>query len=126
MTTKYPILNQMNGVFVHVSNLRNSVKWYADLLGLEIDLSLVKSPVFNMPISGTTSLTLDDHTFDPDFVHHANASPLFNFYAPNIDEAYQYFQDKGIQIVRETEWVGDTAWFNVQDPDGNVIMICNC
>jgi hypothetical protein len=49
------IKNQMNGVFVHVMNLKNSVKWYADLLGLEIDLEQVKSPVFNIPIVGTTS-----------------------------------------------------------------------
>lgn len=30
MNKTIPIKNQMNGVFVHVSNLRVSVKWYAD------------------------------------------------------------------------------------------------
>jgi predicted enzyme related to lactoylglutathione lyase len=120
------IKNQMNGVFVHVTNLRNSVKWYATLLGLDIELEQVKSPVFNMPIVGTTSLTLDDHTFDPNFKHSASPSPLFNFYAPDIDSAYQYIKDKGIEVVREIEWVGVTAWFNIKDPDGNVVMICNC
>ena len=28
-----PIKNQMNGVFVHVTNLKEAVKWYTDLLG---------------------------------------------------------------------------------------------
>ncbi|KYC85296.1 MULTISPECIES: VOC family protein [Heyndrickxia] len=126
MEKTLPIKNQMNGVFVHVTNLKVSAKWYADLLGLDVDLDRVVSPVYNIPVEGTTSLTLDDHTFDPEFNHTISSSPIFNFYAPNIDDAYQYIKDKGIEIVREIETVGDTAWFNIKDPDGNVVMICNC
>ncbi|QGS69284.1 VOC family protein [Oceanobacillus sp. 143] len=116
----------MNSVFIHVTNLKKAAKWYSDLLGLQVDLNKVVSPVFNVPIRGTTSLTLDDHTFDPSFEHNVSSSPIFNLYAPNIDEAYKYIKDKDITIVREIEIVGDTAWFNIKDPDGNVVMICNC
>ncbi|MEW9677859.1 VOC family protein [Lentibacillus sp. L22] len=126
MDKTIPIKNQMNGVFVHVSNLKDSVKWYSNLLGLGIDLGKVKSPVYNIPLVGTTSLTLDDHTLDPGFKHNTSPSPIFNLYAPDIDEAYRYINDKGIQIVREIERVGETAWFNIMDPDGNVVMICDC
>lgn len=126
MEKTLPIKNQMNGVFVHVKNLKAAVKWYADLLELDVDLDNVASPVFNVPIVGTTSLTLDDHTFDPTFKHTIGPSPIFNFYAPDIDEAYQYIKGKSIEIVREIERVEDTAWFNIKDPDGNVLMICNC
>ncbi|QUW21940.1 VOC family protein [Sporosarcina sp. Marseille-Q4063] len=126
MDKTIPIKNQMNGVFVHVSNLKISVKWYSDLLDLDIDLEEVDSPVHNIPLTGTTSLTLDDHTFDPNFKHNTSPSPIFNLFAPKIEEAYQYIQDKGIPIVREIESVGETAWFNIKDPDGNVVMICNC
>ena len=121
-----PIKNQMNGVFVHVTNLKEAVKWYTDLLGQEIDLEEVHSPVYNIPVSGTTSLTLDDHSFDPQFKQSISNNPIFNFFAPDIEEAYQYIKERNIEIVREIEWVGDTAWFNVKDPDGNVVMICNC
>lgn len=116
----------MNGVFVHVKNLKAAVKWYADLLELDVDLDKVASPVFNVPIVGTTSLTLDDHVFDPAFKHTISPNPIFNLYASEIDEAYQYIKGKGIEIVREIERVEDTAWFNIKDPDGNVVMICNC
>ncbi len=116
----------MNGVFVHVSNLKFSVKWYSDLLDLDIDVDKVKSPIFNIPLVGTTALTLDDHAFDPEFKHNTSPSPIFNLYAPEIEEAYQYIKEKDIQIAREIEWVGETAWFNIKDPDGNVVMICNC
>lgn len=121
-----PIKNQMNGVFVHVTDLKASVQWYSDLLGLDIDLEKVASPVCNIPVNGTTSLTLDDHIFDPAFKHYVSPNPIFNLYAPDIEEAHQYITGKGIEIVRETEWVEDTAWFNIKDPDGNVVMICNC
>lgn len=116
----------MNSVFIHVTDLKAAVNWYADLLGLEIDINKVASPVYNMPVVGTTSLTLDDHVFDHGFKHNISSAPIFNFYAPNIDEAYQYVKDTGIDIVREIEWIADTAWFNIEDPDGNVVMICNC
>ncbi|MGM0941944.1 MAG: VOC family protein [Bacillota bacterium] len=126
MEKTLPVKNQMNGVFVHVTNLKVSAKWYTDLLGLNVDLDKVVSPVYNVPLVGTTSLTLDDHTFDPEFRHSISPSPIFNLYAPKIEEAYKYIKDKDIEIVREIERVGDTAWFNIKDPDGNVVMICNC
>jgi hypothetical protein len=96
------------------------------LLGLEIDMAEVHSPVFNIPVMGTTSLTLDDHSFDPNFKPSISTSPLFNFYTPDIDQAYEYVKAQEIEVVREIEWAGDTAWFNIKDPDGNVVMICNC
>lgn len=126
MLRTVPIKNQMNGVFVHVMNLKKSAKWYCDLLGLEVDLEKVKSPVFNVPVTGTTSLTLDDHTVDPDFQHHVSPNPIFNFFTTDIDEAYQYVLEMEIPIVRDIERVEKTAWFNISDPDGNVMMICNC
>lgn len=121
-----PIKNQMNGVFVHVSNLKESAKWYCELLGIEIDFEKIQSPVFNIPVVGSTSLTLDDHAFDQNFQHFVSPSPIFNFYTPNIDEAYQYTKEKGYRVVREIERHYEMAWFNVQDPDGNVVMICTC
>ncbi|MEN1970404.1 VOC family protein [Lentibacillus sp. N15] len=126
MSNTIPLKNQINAVFIHVSNLKASVTWYSDLLGLDFDLANVSSPVYNIPVAGTTSLTLDDHTFDPEFKHNASPSPIFNLFAPEIEEAYQYVVSKGIPIAREIERVETTAWFNIKDPDGNVVMICNC
>ena len=50
---------------------------------------------------------------------------LFNFYAKDIDEAHQFIKSNNISIVKEIERIGDFAYFNFQDPDGNVLMICN-
>ena len=103
MKKTVPIKNQMNGVFVHVTNLKKSAKWYCDLLGLEVDLEKVKSPVLNVPVTGTTSLTLDDHTLDPGFQHHVSPNPIFNFFTTDIDEAYEYILKMEISIIRDIE-----------------------
>ncbi|MEW4283282.1 VOC family protein [Priestia koreensis] len=126
MKQTLPVKNQMNGVFIHVTNLRASAEWYGNLLGLDIQLDQIASPVYNLAVVGSTSLTLDDHTFDPHFIHTPSSNPIFNFYAPDIDEAYSYIKQHNITVTREIERVEETAWFNIQDPDGNVIMICNC
>ncbi|WP_375541157.1 VOC family protein [Peribacillus frigoritolerans] len=43
----------------------------------------------------------------------------------DIDEAYQFIKSNNIAIVKEIESIGNFAYFNFQDPDGNVLMICN-
>lgn len=121
-----PIACKVNNVFIHVSNLEKSSEWYSDLLGLPFNKDNVESPVYNIPITSETGLTLDDHTFDPEFKLNPSDHVLFNFFVPNIDEAYEFVKNKGITIVREIERIGDFAYFNFKDLDGNVLMICNC
>ncbi|GGA31290.1 VOC family protein [Psychrobacillus lasiicapitis] len=121
-----PIACKVNNVFIHVSNLEKSVEWYSKLLGIPFQKDHVSSPVYNIPVSGDTGLTLDDHTFDPGFKLNPSNHVLFNFFVKDIDEAYKFIKNHGITVVREIERIGDFAYFNFQDLDGNVLMICNC
>ncbi|MFC5602638.1 VOC family protein [Sporosarcina koreensis] len=121
-----PIASKVNNVFIHVSNLEKSAEWYSNLLGLPFSAENVSSPVYNIPVTSETGLTLDDHTFDPGFTLKPSDHVLFNFFVNDIDEAYDFIQNKGITIVKEIERIGDFAYFNFQDLDGNVLMICNC
>ncbi|MBG9587917.1 VOC family protein [Cytobacillus firmus] len=121
-----PIAGKVNNVFIHVSDLKKSAEWYSSLLGLPFNMGDVESPVYNIPVTSETGLTLDDHTFDPSFSLGPSGHVLFNFFARDIDEAYDFVKSQGITIVREIERIGDFAYFNFQDPDGNVLMICNC
>ncbi|MEH7384672.1 VOC family protein [Bacillus sp. JJ1521] len=127
ISSESPIKNTMGGVFIHISDLKKAVEWYSNILDLEYDLNKVKSPVYNIPITGPTSLTLDDHAFDPTFIHRPSPNPIFNFLVDDIDAAYNFIISHDIEIVREIERVGENfAWFNFQDPDGNIIMACTC
>lgn len=121
-----PITCKVNNVFIHVSDLERSAEWYSKLLGIPFIKENVSSPVYNIPISAETGLTLDDHTLDPSFQLKPSDHVLFNFFVKDIDEAYKFIKGKGITIVKEIERIGDFAYFNFQDLDGNVLMICNC
>lgn len=120
-----PIACKINNVFIHVSNLEKSAEWYSKLLGVPFHKDHIASPVYNIPITGETGLTLDDHTFDPGFTLSPSKHALFNFFVKDIDEAYKFIKNEGIPVVREIERIGDFAYFNIQDLDGNVLMICN-
>lgn len=124
-STVSPIAGKVNNVFIHVSDLKKSAAWYSRLLGLPFDERDVESPVYNVPVSSKAGLTLDDHTFDPGFSLQPSDHVLFNFYAEDIDEAYRFIKENDIPIAREIERIGDFAYFNFRDPDGNVLMICN-
>ncbi|WP_251009815.1 VOC family protein [Bacillus sp. ISL-39] len=121
-----PIYNKVNNVFIHVSNLGKSAEWYSNLLGIPFNPEKVESPVYNIPVTSETGLTLDDHTFDPGFELKPSNHVLFNFLAEDVDEAYTFLKSNGISITKEIERISDFAYFNFKDPDGNVLMICNC
>lgn len=123
---KSPLYNKVNNVFIHVSNLKESAEWYYHLLGIPFVAGKVESPVHNIPVTSETGLTLDDHTFDPGFNLKPSDHVLFNFLVDDVDEAYRFVKSNGITVTKEIERIGDFAYFNFRDPDGNVLMICNC
>ncbi|MBV7507664.1 VOC family protein [Bacillus sp. sid0103] len=120
-----PIKSKVNNVFIHVKDLKRSAEWYHNLLGIPCNLNKIESPVYNIPVTSETGLTLDDHTFDLDFKFKPSNHVLFNFYSKDIDAAYEYIKASNITIVKEIERIGEFAYFNFHDLDGNVLMICN-
>ncbi len=54
------IAPRLNAVFLHVQDVKRAAAWYHQLLQLPFDASRVSSPVYNLPLEGPTSLTLDD------------------------------------------------------------------
>lgn len=124
-TNASPIACKINNVFIHVSDLKKSSEWYCNLLGIPFIEDRIESPVFNIPLPSETGLTLDDHSFDPGFKLNPSDHVLFNFFVADIDEAYDFIVGKQITITKEIERIGDFAYFNFSDLDGNILMICN-
>ncbi|XXM73140.1 VOC family protein [Lysinibacillus sphaericus] len=121
---KSPIVNQINTVFVHVSNLKESVRWYSELLGQEYDLNVVEDPVHNMEINHFTGLTLDAGPAGMRKQLNPLGEPLFNFHTEDIDEAFTFVKEMGVQVAGGIVRFDDFSFFTVKDPDGNVVMIC--
>ncbi|MFC4558284.1 VOC family protein [Virgibacillus kekensis] len=119
-----PIKNQVNTIFIHVSDLTRSVEWYSKLLGQEYDLSAISRPVYNLKINHHTGVTLDAGPEGSTKQLAPSQQPLFNFATENIHEAYEYVRQLGYETAGEIVTFDDFAFFNVVDPDGNRIMIC--
>ena len=123
-TSTHLIAPRLNAVFLHVRDLKRSASWYHHLLQLPFDSSIVASPVYNIPLQGPTSLTLDDHTNDPMYQHQPSSNALFNFYTTDIEASYQFVLSLQASIIRDIERFDDFAYFTFADPDGNVLMLC--
>ncbi len=120
----YYIEPKVHAVFIHVTDLKRSAAWYSKLLNLPFDEKEVSSPVYNLPVTGDTYVTLDDHAFDPNFSFQRSAHPAFNFLTDDLLTTYEKLVEDGVQVVREIEKVDNFGWFHIADPDENVIMIC--
>ncbi|MGG4168939.1 VOC family protein [Rossellomorea vietnamensis] len=121
---KSPISNQINTVFIHVSNLKESVRWYSELLGQAYDLEQVEDPVYNLAINHFTGLTLDAGPEGMKKEAGQSPHPLFNFHTENIEEAHSYVEKLNYEIVSDIKRFDDFSFFVIQDPDGNRVMIC--
>ncbi|QSS98623.1 VOC family protein [Pontibacillus sp. ALD_SL1] len=123
-TTKSPIHNSVNTMFVPVSDLQASVKWYCDLLGQDYNPSDVADPVYNMKINHYTGVLLD--AGPPGETQKVNPSthPLFNFHTDDVDASYLYVKELGYTITSDITRFEDLSFFTIKDPDGNIIMIC--
>ncbi|OZU87150.1 glyoxalase/bleomycin resistance/dioxygenase family protein [Virgibacillus indicus] len=119
-----PIQNKINTIFVHVSDLPRSVKWYSELLGQDYDLDEVKKPVYNLKIDHHTGLTLDAGPIGVEKKNGASSHPLFNFHTEDISLAYNYVEKLGYKIEEEITAFDDFSFFIINDPDHNIIMIC--
>ncbi|MFS0674834.1 VOC family protein [Ornithinibacillus sp. 179-J 7C1 HS] len=119
-----PIQNKVNTIFIHVTDLKRSVKWYSELLGQSYDLSTVSRPVYNIPVNQEVGITLDA---GPESVRKTIGEldyPLFNFHTEDIDQAYQYIRQLDYDVASEITRFEDFSFFTVRDPDRNVIMVC--
>lgn len=119
-----PVFNKMNTVFIHVSNLKSSVKWYSELLSQEYKMSEVKNPVYNLKIDGETGLTLDAGPEGTEKQIVASLHPIFNFHTEDIKEAYEFVKKLDYTIDSLITSFEDFSFFTIKDPDGHVVMIC--
>ncbi|HWL23124.1 MAG TPA: VOC family protein [Ureibacillus sp.] len=119
-----PIKNQINTIFVHVSDLERSVIWYSQLLGQEYEISEINRPVYNIQINNHTGLTLDAGSEEILKKKKNCEYPLFNFHTDQIDVAYNYVNSLGYKIESEIVNFDDFSYFTISDPDRNIIMVC--
>lgn len=112
-----PIQNRIGGVFLPVSNIEKARNWYARILGLPPDGEILFGHLFCPKMDGGSDLILDSKIFHGPL----DKGPVFQFVTSDIQAAYQYMKENGVELVGEIE---HGHWFLFKDPDGNLLMIC--
>jgi predicted enzyme related to lactoylglutathione lyase len=118
------IQRKMNTVFIPVVNLKDSVDWYAKVLGFEIDPvqynEIEELPVYTFQM-GETSLTLEE---EKGFTPPASNVPICNFQTTQIEKVREDFHEKKVTIESRIITFPNFSYFNFRDVNGNLLMIC--
>ncbi|MFB9278429.1 VOC family protein [Cohnella cellulosilytica] len=114
-----PILNQIGAVFIPVSGIEKARDWYCEILGIPADGEILFGHLYVLPMQ-EMNLVLDSKSYSEDRTFKTAA---FHFNTEDIEEAYRYMEQKNVTLVTGIE---HGQWFNFQDPDGNLLMVCKC
>lgn len=123
-----PIVNRIDTVFIHVTDLKEAVRWYSKLLAIEFNEDIqFDGPIYTIPMGkNRPGLTLDNHCFEEEYHFIPSNQPLFNLSTEDIDEAYEFVKGIEAEIVTEIARYPDLSDFSFKDPYGNILMICSC
>jgi len=113
------ILNKVGAIFIPVSDIKKAREWYCSLLDLEPTYEILLDHLCCIPMDNNgLNIVLDSKIYTKDSYAR---TPMFHFNTDDIHQAYQFMQEKGVEIVTNIEH-GHS--FNIKDPDGNMLMIC--
>lgn len=115
-----PIQHQVGTIFIPVSNIEHARDWYCHVFNFPKDNEIPFEHLFVLPMENGTNIVLDSKNFSKEIVY---KKPVCHFNTKEIKEAFHYLKKHGVDIITEIE---HDHWFNFKDPDGNVLMICQC
>ncbi|GMK37020.1 hypothetical protein PCCS19_00730 [Paenibacillus sp. CCS19] len=111
-----PIKAIVPALFIYVTDIRNSVEWYCNLLGLPIpEITSDDMHIFDLNVNHCSNLFLKrrvEVTPSPE--------PIFSITAPDHAAAFQFLTQFGVEIVHMDQEV-----IHFKDLDGNVLMACS-
>ncbi|MFD1739614.1 VOC family protein [Bacillus salitolerans] len=111
------LFKRIDTVFLEVSDMDESIKWYTDVLGFSLRWYQQEGGYAAINI-GETPLTL---------VRSKEVTPSshcpFNFYTSDIHKAHQELKSKGVQVEEIVDY-GDVLSFNFKDLDGHTLGVC--
>ncbi|OPA73729.1 glyoxalase [Paenibacillus selenitireducens] len=114
-----PILNQVGAIFIPVQDIEQARDWYSNILGLPVEGDILHGHLYILPMLGT-GVVLDSKIYAPGRTFQ---TPAFHFNTEHIEEAYEFMQKHQVKLLTPIE---HGHWFNFEDPDGNMLMICKC
>ncbi|MFF2888688.1 VOC family protein [Paenibacillus sp. NPDC057967] len=113
-----PVQNKLGCVFIPVSNLEKARDWYCKLLDLPTDGDIIYGHLYILPMQGPSNIVLDSKIYSPEKVIQV---PFIQLVTADIEASYAYMKEHNVELLTNIE---NGHWFNIKDPDGNVLMIC--
>ncbi len=119
MTTKVKsVISGVDHIHYFVENMKRSVAFYRDILGLEF----VEENEYwsEMNVHG---VSVGLHWTEGGAVERSKHAPVLTFRVNNIKQAVSRLQERGVKFrgdIDEQPW-GSTIYFT--DPDGNIIKL---
>ena len=109
-----PTIEGISAITLHVSNMQASVRFYRDLLGLEL--------LYGGERSGFSSLRADDSGSVILNLEHGHVVPRWGriiFHVADVDAFWSHLKGNGFdpEIPRDASW--GERYFHVLDPDGH-------
>jgi catechol 2,3-dioxygenase-like lactoylglutathione lyase family enzyme len=115
------IISKAGAIFVPVRNIQSAREWYCSILNLEPKYEIIAGHLCCIPLDNNgLNLVLDSSTYDEVSLY---KNPAFHFNTDDIQKAYHYLKERNVELVTEIE---HGQWFNFKDPDGNLLMVCQC
>jgi hypothetical protein len=93
--------------------------WYERLLGLPPSSISHGDKIADLPMMGETQLILDSHK---PVVN--SSQPLLFFWTDDLRATVPFLQELAVNIVSPIEDIGSVSTLVIQDPDHNLLMIC--
>ena len=109
------LVKRIDTVFIEVSDLDFSIKWYTEILGLTMRWNRNGYAAFTI---GETSLTLVQSTD----VKPAKHCP-FNFFTNDIDAVHEILVANKVDTEDIADY-SDIRTFDFKDPDGHIFNFC--
>ncbi|CDQ17819.1 VOC family protein [Halobacillus karajensis] len=116
---KSPIQRKAGAIFIPVKNIEKARDWYCDLLGISPNLDIQFGHLYILPVENV-GVILDSKIYEEGKTF---ATPAFHFNTKDIHASYEYMNSKGVEVVTPIQ---HDHFFTFKDPDGNLLMICEC
>ncbi|WP_051250411.1 VOC family protein [Paenibacillus harenae] len=116
-----PIMNKIASIFINVTDMNRAIAFHSKALALPYEEVNAGQSIYELHMRSGSGVLLDDNRFRQGDSY----KTLFMFVTRDAEGSKAYLEANGVQVFTDMERHGDMAFFTVQDPDGNVVMVCS-
>jgi catechol 2,3-dioxygenase-like lactoylglutathione lyase family enzyme len=114
------MITQFATVTLWVENFNNAIRFYSEVLGLELLTAPGDIPNFKV---GNSILVLAKGKFTPPVDAFPDEFPQLGLAVDDLDEMASYLQSRHVDLEANIEERRDSCWIKLHDPDGNLIEL---